>query len=150
MVNDQLREVINRCADQHAAHVIDVVLRGRHHRPIVEVFIDTEEGVTTELCSEVSREIASILLAEPLINPAYELIVSSPGIERPLIFPWQYKKHVGRKLIVKTNSDAGLVEQIGDCAAVDESGITLHTGKSQETVRIEFASIKEARVKAPW
>lgn len=150
MVNEQLLQLIDPCVRKYAAHVLDVVLRGRHQRPIVEVFVDTENGVTTELCSDISREIAAAMDKKPILPPSYELIVSSPGIDRPLKFTWQYKQHIGRDLLVKYQHDNVVVEQSGTLSALDESGLVIQAKKNKEPLHIEFASIAEARVKAPW
>jgi len=151
MVNTQELEVLlEQCAKRHGAHLIDVVLRGRQHKPVVEVFIDSEIGVTTELCSEVSREITRALIIQPVITASYDLIVSSPGIDRPMKYPWQYRKHIGRVLQVRARSGDGIVEYTGKFAGMDEQGITLETGNNGDKAAVAFEMIVDARVKSPW
>lgn len=71
------------------------------HGKTLRVFIEGSEGVTIEACERVSRQISSVLDAETLIRSAYILEVSSPGIDRLLFEPQQYKKYVGKEIKVK-------------------------------------------------
>lgn len=144
--------IVQPCCEQHGAHLVDIVLRGKQNRPIIEILIDSESGVTSELCSAVSRETGKVLDdgEKILIPESYTLMVSSPGIETSLKFSWQYKKHVGRKFAMKVQSADGVIEQHGKLLSVDDEGITLEIGKGNEQVQIRFGAIAEAVVKAPW
>ena len=104
MVNEEVLKTVETCAANHAAHVVDIAVRGSRAKTIVDIFVDAEPGVTTDLCSDISREVADAFEKKDLIKGAYELVVSSPGIERPLRFSWQYKKHIGRKFVMKVRN----------------------------------------------
>lgn len=132
------------CCELHSAHLIEVVLKGKHARPVVEVFVDAEEGVTSDLCSAISRDVGKVLDTLEGFPESYTLIVSSPGIERPLRFLWQYRKHIGRTLIVKMQG----TEQHGTLRAVGGETITLDSPEGRK--EIAFGSIERAVVKAPW
>lgn len=150
MANNQLFHLIEECASKAGAHVIDLVVRGEHAHPAIDVFVDAEEGITSETCSKLSRDIeAAIDLQAPIKGP-YTLTVSSPGITRPLKFPWQYRKHIGRLLEVKMRSKSGVHGKSGKLLSVDEEGVALEQIKKGAQVHIDFAEIVEAKVKAPW
>jgi len=148
-VSEPLRQAINTCVTQSAAHVVDIVIRGDHRRPVVEVYIDTPEAVTTDLCADISRKISAIIDATQMISSGYRLEVSSPGIDRPLGFSWQYRKHIGRDLLLKLASTPGIPARRGSLVAADDEGITVRFAGSAET-RIEFGDIREAKVAPPW
>ena len=148
-VPEPLRQAVNTCVTQSAAHVVDIVLRGDHRRPVVEVYIDTPEAVTTDLCAEISKKISAIIDATEMIASGYRLEVSSPGIERPLGFSWQYRKHIGRELLLKLVSNPGEPARRGSLLAADDEGITVRFAGSAET-RIVFGDIREATVAPPW
>lgn len=69
----------------------------------IQIFVDTDLGITIEQCSLLSRKIGQYFDENDLIEFSYELEVSSPGVSNPLILPRQYKKNVGRELKVITN-----------------------------------------------
>jgi ribosome maturation factor RimP len=61
----------------------------------IMVFIDSMQGVTVESCIAISRFIESSLNRD---TEDFELEVSSPGLDNPLILPVQYQKNMGRDL----------------------------------------------------
>ena len=146
MPHEQLQKLIGECVERRGAHVIDIAVHGREPRTTVEVYIDAEEGVTTGLCSEISRDINKALAAGPMLQPLQQLTVSSPGSDRPLRYPWQYRKHVGRTLAVR---DVAGQDRTGRLTAVDEAGITLEDPRG-ESGTIPFAAIDRAVVRTPW
>ena len=150
MVNKQLLESIGGCVTKRGASLIDLVQHGHGGALHLEVFIDNETGITTEFCADISHEIALLIDEEDLISGAYRLTVSSPGIDRPLKFPWQYKKHVGRELIVRWRTDGTVVETAGKLLSVDETALLLSVTSSHGDASIEFGSIETANVKVPW
>jgi ribosome maturation factor RimP len=150
MIAPELQQIIESSVGRKGAHLIDLEVRGDRGRPVIEVYIDTASGVTTELCAEVSRDISAAIDAGGLIPARYRLEVSSPGIERPLKFPWQYSKHVGRVMHVKVRSGTGELEMKGVLAASTAEGVSLQIKGQSEPVTVPFSSILEARVPAPW
>jgi ribosome maturation factor RimP len=149
-MDERLRAVIEESAELHGAHLIEVVLRGSEGRAVIEVFVDTEAGVTTDLCALISRELSRRIDAGELIAGSYRLEVSSPGIERPLKYRWQYTKHVGRAVRVRRKS-ADLVDEVaGTIAALDESALSVQTPRGGPLVVIPFESIVESRIAMPW
>jgi ribosome maturation factor RimP len=150
MIAPELQHTIESSVGRTRAQIIDLAVRGDRGHPVIEVYIDTADGVTTELCAEVSREVSTAIDASGLIPGEYRLDVSSPGIERPLRFPWQYSKHVGRLVHLKVHSENGEEEIKGVLTASTADGLTLQVKGKGEPLTIPFASILEARVPAPW
>ncbi len=70
---------------------------------LLRVYIDREAGgVTLNDCEAVSRDLGTVLDVEDLIDHAYVLEVSSPGLDRTLTRPEHYQKCIGRAIRVKT------------------------------------------------
>lgn len=150
MVSEDIHKLVEECSAAYSAHVIDITIRGSHHRSIVEIFVDAESGITSDLCSGISRDVAEQLDARDLIKGSYELVVSSPGIDRSLKFPWQYKKHIGRKLELKVQKEDANQLYSGKLLNVNDEGVTLQLEKVREELTISFPSIQQAIVKSPW
>jgi ribosome maturation factor RimP len=149
-MSSALQRYIEDCTARRGVSLIDLTVRGENNTTVVEVYIGSEDGITTGRCSEISRDIAEGLDDRHEIAGSYRLTVSSPGIERPLKYPWQYKKHIGRTMQIKTRSGEAIVEQVGKCTSVDDTGVVLEIGKQREHLPIAFAVMVEARVKTPW
>lgn len=78
-----------------------VEYRHSQHHALVKVYIDHEDGITVDNCSDVSHQISGILDVEDPISVAYTLEVSSPGVERPLMRPEHYLKYIGQEIKVR-------------------------------------------------
>lgn len=77
----------------------DLVRAGRHS--VLRVFIDKEGGVTADDCAIASRQIGAVLDVEDPIAGAYDLEVSSPGLDRPLYTIEHYQRFVGRTIKIR-------------------------------------------------
>ncbi len=75
---------------------------GTQRKPSVRIFIDKPEGVTLDDCSNMSRRVEAVLDAEDFIPTAYNLEVSSPGLERELYSLKDFEKFAGNLAKVKT------------------------------------------------
>jgi ribosome maturation factor RimP len=149
-VDEKLLEEVGRAVDRHQAHLIEVVLRGDHRRPVLQVFIDAEKPVTIEQCTEISRGISSVVEGARMLAETYRLEVSSPGIDRPLQHAWQYPKHVGRKIKVTVRAPEGPKKVEGVLTAADAGGVVVTPAPGVEPVKIAFADIREALIRPPW
>ena len=113
--------------------------------------IDGDNGVVLQDCIDISRAVENNLDRE---EQDFSLEVASVGVGSPLKLVRQYKKNIGRTLIVKTNTEnieAELVEAndlfiILSWKAREPKKI----GKGKETVQkeqqIPYSDIKEAIV----
>ena len=54
-------------------------------RTVLWVYLDHADGITLDQCAKVSPEISATLDVEDPIPEAYDMRVSSPGVERPLM-----------------------------------------------------------------
>ena len=76
--------------------VVRVVLGGGDS-PVLQVMIERADGeeISVEDCATASRAISALLDVEDPISDAYELEVSSPGIDRPLTRPKDFERYSG-------------------------------------------------------
>lgn len=94
----KLTELAERIAGHKGLKIYDLELFGAGRGKTLRIFIDRsgEEKVSLEDCSEFSKALSLVLDVEDLIDGAYNLEVSSPGIERDLKKPWHYQESVGK------------------------------------------------------
>lgn len=83
-ISDTVRQVIQPVADELGLVVWDVEFLKEGSRKILRVTIDHPDGVTIEDCERMHRAIDPVLDEADPIDTAYDLEVSSPGIEREL------------------------------------------------------------------
>ena len=104
----------------------------------LEIFIDSDTGITFEKCRRISRYLEQFIDAEGWLGEKYILEVSSPGIKRPLKLKRQYPKNVGRK--VEVHLKAGPLEK-GKLIKVEENNITL-----EESIRVKVGKKKKTEI----
>ena len=67
----------------------------------LRVFIDKEEGINIDDCTNVSHAIDPVIDQADPIDKSYYLEVCSPGIERELSRPEHFEKFIGSEIKVK-------------------------------------------------
>jgi ribosome maturation factor RimP len=103
-------------------------LFGLGKRKILRIFIDKDGGVSVENCASASRYLSEELDKEEyskLIDSAYTIEVSSPGLDRPLKNTRDFERNLGRTLRIAQNGK--MVK--GILKSVCESFVTLDTAK---------------------
>lgn len=75
---------------------LEFIRAGQHST--LRVFVDHENGINVDDCAEVSRQISAVLDVEDPISVAYNLEVSSPGLERPLFKIAHYEQFIGHEV----------------------------------------------------
>ena len=109
--------------DELGLELVQVEFRRESGGWILRVSIDREGGVNVDDCASVSREVSAYLEVEEIINHAYKLEVSSPGIERPLKKVEDFIRFSGRKARIKLKDPVdGQRVFIGLMEAVIEEG----------------------------
>jgi len=99
---EKVRQVAAPLAAQEGLELVDVEFGGPGGRQTLRLFIDKEGGVSLDDCTSVSRAVSAALDVEDPIDGAYDLEVSSPGLDRPLRTPEHFQKYAGERVKVKT------------------------------------------------
>jgi ribosome maturation factor RimP len=114
------------------------------------VLIDGDKGVGINDCVAISRHVGFHLEEENVLETAYNLEVSSPGIDIPLSLTRQYVKNIGRDLGIKMADGS---KREGKLTALTEDAITIEEkvkekGKKAEIIEsvIPVDKITEAKV----
>jgi ribosome maturation factor RimP len=152
-VNDDLEKLVEQEVAAVGYEVVEVRRGGTRTRPTVDVRIDRRdgEGITVDDCARVSRALEQVLDGSPLVSERYVLEVSSPGVERPLKRPSDWRRFVGRKAKVLSPRLGGRVE-------IEIVGLEGEPGEETAVVRdargaehhLPLADIKEARLAFHW
>ncbi|SEP24207.1 ribosome assembly cofactor RimP [Mucilaginibacter sp. OK283] len=147
-IEKRVRELVGeKIADKPNLFLVDVKM---HSNGKLIVLLDGDDGVGIDDCVAVSRHVGFHLEEENVIETAYNLEVSSPGIDFPLSSARQYAKNVGRTLGIKM---ADGVKREGVLSALTEDAIIIEEkikekGKKAETVEsvIPLDKITETKV----
>ncbi len=144
----KIRELIQPIFDENELYLVDIVLRGQHGSRVLSVYADTKTGITLDQIAFLTREINEILDSQDLIEGAYRLDVSSPGIERILQARWEFEKNIGRNLRVNYEIDAEPQSVTGQLVSVENNQLLKKDKK--EKIAIPMSPISKARVHLKW
>lgn len=104
----------------------DVAVTRVGHRAEVRVLVDKDGGVSLDDVAVVSQAISTVLdlpAADAILGEqSYVLEVSSPGVDRPLVDPRQWRRASGRLVRVRLAAGA---EITGRIVTVDADGVRL-------------------------
>lgn len=145
MLRDRLLALIEPALDALGYELVLLEYSPGIKTATLRLFIDKDEGVGLSDCETVSREIAALLDVEDPIQKAYQLEVSSPGLDRPLTKPEHYERFKGEKVRVQTMvAINGRKKFIGPILGLEQRTVLLK--QDAETVRIPMADIERARL----
>jgi ribosome maturation factor RimP len=132
--------------------LVDLDWSRQGRRWVLRVFVDRPGGATIGDCQAVSREAGDVLDASGLIGPAYDLEVSSPGLDRELRKDRELAWAVGREIRCWVREPVqGQTEIAGRLAAVSATRLTV-AGSGGETVEVPRDLVRKARLEPglPW
>ena len=116
-------------------------------RPTLQVMAERVDraGMTVDDCAEISRAVSAILDVEDPIKEAYQLEVSSPGIDRPLIKPLDFERFAGFEARVETDrAIEGQRKFRGRLLGLEDEAVRLALPDGERA--IPLASIRKAKL----
>jgi len=139
---ENIREIAQQIAEKNNLFLIDLVIRGSENSRVIEVFIDGENNISAEECALISRHITKVIDESGLLK-SYRLDVSSPGVDRPLIYLKQFPKHINRLFEVEFKTGDSSTSFKGKLISVEDEILSFNTGKE---MKIKFEDIIKAKV----
>ncbi len=138
-----LKHVIVDLVEKHlpdAEHfIVEVKVERVADKTKVLVLVDADQGMTIAACAKLSRALSGELETNELLEEAYTLEVSSPGLDYPLTEKRQYLKNQGRSLKVYLQTGKEIWEKLKE---VEELGIKLGVNKKEKGKK----SVEEERI----
>ncbi|MFH1981255.1 MAG: ribosome maturation factor RimP [Pseudomonadota bacterium] len=146
--DDIVRQVDALVAPFLAADGIELVLveyRRESGGRIMRLYIDKPGGVMLDDCVSVNRYIGDLLdVSLGDIGP-YRLEVSSPGTDRPLVKPEDFKRFERERVQIRLKTPVQGRKNIkGQLTGSDADGISVET--DAETLCIRYSQISMARL----
>lgn len=142
-----LEDLVEPTLDGLGYRLVRVIVSGRH-QPTLQVMAERKDDqpMALEDCEAISRALSAKLDVEDPIASAYTLEVSSPGIDRPLLRPEDYRRFVGQMARVETKVPTadGRRRFAGQIETADETGIRMAIDAG--TVDIAYAEIAKGRL----
>ncbi len=145
--NAQLRDLAEKVVRDNFLELFDLRTHPQGKRLVLTVVIDKKSGsVTLDECTAVSRELEKRLDELDLIETAYVLEVSSPGLDRPLRSLEDCDRFKGRMArFVLDPPQEGMVSFEARIEGTNVGQVEVKVGKDR-TFRVPFAAVKTAKL----
>lgn len=115
------KAIVQRLVEEKLENKMFLVEITVNERNVINIYVDSYDGLTIDQCVAVSRHVEHSLDRE---EEDFELQVSSPGLSEKFKVKEQYYKYVGRLVEVVVSDDIKLE---GTILEADDKGITLET-----------------------
>lgn len=148
-IKQKIQNTLGPILERKGAFLVDLQIRNERGRRLVQIFVDTDQGIRIEDCAEISRELSPALDAGSVIPGTYQLEISSPGIDRPLFLLRQYNKNIGRRFRVRFRQAEGTGEMKAELVSVQDELLTF-LPDGGEAVTLPFSQIIESIEELPW
>lgn len=146
-VSDRVQQIVRPVLNNQGLELVDVEYVKEGGDWFLRIFIDNENSdVNIGDCENISRIVSDLLDTEDPIAQAYNLEVSTPGIERPLKKLADFKKIQGKLAYIKTYAPInGQKEFAGKITKTEDNNIFIKTDK-EEIIKISYNSIAKANL----
>ena len=124
--------------------LVDVTFGRESGRRILRLTVDREGGVDLDTISQISQKVSRRLDLEGFEPGPYALEVTTPGIERPLRRPQDFRRAVGQRVRVRTGE--GVLE--GELRAAEDDAIRIATPDDEHRVAID--EVAAAKTVVDW
>lgn len=148
MMEDILEKIIN--LTEPLLEGTDMFIVNVKIKPInnIKLYIDADEGLSISKSAGVNRKLYALLeQSEIFPNGDFSLEVSSPGVDEPLLSGRQYRKNIGRTVLVTPIEGAevlGILKEANEEKLVLE--VTIPKKKETTVVEIPVSNIKKTIV----
>ena len=151
MTRQELADLVRPTLESEGFELVECSVSRTPRSQTFRFAIDREEGVQIAGCERVSRLVAGLLDANPMLRGTYHLEVSSAGMNRPIWSPDHFRRfraeQVRVEVIGPTDGPRFLVGRIGP---VEGSAVVLLLDSGEER-RVPFAAIQRANLQIdPW
>lgn len=114
----------------------------------IKLYLDADSGLSVGKSAEINRKLYKLIEAEAMYPDGdFSLEVSSPGVDEPLLSYRQYKKNIGRTVLITPSEGKdilGLLKEVQE----DKLVLEVKVPKKKETtvVEVPLADIKKTVV----
>jgi ribosome maturation factor RimP len=145
--------LVEALATGEGCELVDMTYHREPQGWVLRVYIDRLGGVTVADCQGISRQIGDVLEGKDVLPNAYNLEVSSPGLNRPLKKGADFERFAGQRVRIKTRvaveGRRNFLGQLTGCAdglvRLDVDGVSMQVpldSISKAHIEYDFSSKK--------
>ncbi len=126
--------------------LVGVEYQGGGHHGTLRVYIDHADGISLDDCAAISHQLSGLLDVEEPIREAYDLEISSPGIDRPLFKRADFERFAGQRARIRLAvARDGRRNFVGELQASTDAAL-VRIRVDGEDFELPFADIAKANL----
>ena len=143
----KVRNLLTQVIEETGVELVDIEFAKEGQNWYLRIYIDKNNGITIDDCEKTSRIAEKILDEKDIIEQAYILEVSSPGIDRPIKKDEDFEKFAGEIVDIKLYKAIDKQKEFqGALKGLEGSIVTIveENGEELSFERKDIASIRLA------
>ncbi|MBW1917031.1 MAG: ribosome maturation factor RimP [Deltaproteobacteria bacterium] len=141
----QVTALVEPVLQAQEVELVDTEMIRAGKRWLLRLYIDKPGGITLDECAQVSHLVGELLDVHDLIEQAYTLEISSPGLTRALKKPADYRRYIGRLARITIRAGAGERHTFrGELLGLEDDRVKIKEG--EEIHQIPLSNIARARL----
>lgn len=150
-IEQQVCEFAGPIVEDLGLDMVDVEYSRQGESQLLRIYLERESGISIDELQDASRALERSLEIEEILSGRYRLEVSSPGIDRPLKGPKDYRKRTGSRIHLRMFAplEDGRRRLTGTVVEALEESLLLET---DEGLRLElpYRDISSAKPEIDW
>lgn len=150
-VKDKVDKLLRPIIEGLGYELVEITYKKEYGTPTLTCFIDTDKegGIGLDDCEAVSRAIDPVLDEnDPTDGEAYNLNVSSPGLDRPLTLERDFVKNKGKEIEASFYAPyQGKKKLQGILLDWSETQVVLQSGKDIHTIEKKAIAVLKPVIK---
>lgn len=142
----RIRDLVEPTCDRLQVQLVAVELTGDGRDIVLRLAIDKPGGVSISDCTRLSRALAPEFDVEDPIDGPWRLEVSSPGFERPVERPQDFRRFAGFRAKVRMDPDWGRRRYKGELRGLSDDGASVRIFTDDTEHEVPLDRIDRARL----
>ncbi|MCE5194241.1 MAG: ribosome maturation factor RimP [Nitrospiraceae bacterium] len=146
-IEEKLLKFAEAVSEEQRTEVFEVKVSGGKNRFRLKIVIDKKDGVTLDECAEFSRKVALLIEENNIIQSSYNIEVSSPGLDRPLVTARDFERVIGKLVRMNIKDKEGIDNQksfLGKIVGIEADYVVM--ALENKTITIPLNNISKARL----
>jgi len=145
-VAQDIEKAVAPALAEAGVELVDVEYRREPHGWTLRFYLDKQGGFSLTDCEEWTDRLGALLDQTTLIDHAYSLEISSPGLDRPLKKPEDFQRFLGVEAVIKLYAaQNGQKNFHGKLVRLENGELTLDD-RTSGLVKLPLAAIAGARL----
>jgi ribosome maturation factor RimP len=129
---------------QEGFDLIEIKLSRFRRNYRLQIFVDSDHGVTLGDCASLSQLIGAALDIEDVIDARYILEISSSGLDRPLNSKRDFQRKIGKDMIIDLVDAGGPRSVAGKLTGIDGNTLLIAGDAGEE--KISLTEVQQGKI----